>query len=124
VTLFSKTVKYISPCAKKNFEVQKYVISMFLSSLLSAYFHVILPLKHTKCSTFRRLNFQNFLGSMPPGSPEAQAPLALVRSISSLDHTLPPKKSAFGPDGYGKKKTTLGCNVKEIQLILDAVSQC
>lgn len=121
MALFSKTVKYISSKVC-NIHVFKFAFGCLFSYYTAFKMHKMH--KMHKMQHFQA-TFQNILGSMPPGSPEAQAPLALVRSISSLDHTLPQKKSAFGPDWiWQKKQLTLGCNVEEIQLTLDAVIHC
>ena len=71
MTLFSKSLRYkVSKChsiagevvsgpKKKFWRSKVWVKSTFLSSLLAACFHIILPSKRTKCS-LRQPNFQNF----------------------------------------------------------------
>lgn len=108
-------------CQKKYFEVQKYVISMFLSSLLAAYFHIILPSKHTRRLNFQATSFSEFPGEHATLDPHRLKPPWRLLGLSP--HWITPSPQKNMPSdlmGMAKKKN----HVEEIQLTLDAVSQC
>ena len=74
--IFSKTFKYIPN-----------IFSTFLSSLLTACFHIILPSKSTQCS-LTKYNFQNFPGRASPRIP--QEVRASGRSFGPSSHWIAP----------------------------------